>query len=147
MDKKQNLTPELKQIYDRVMNTPTTSQSSTNPAAPVSPSQIPSPTPAVGSPVGPTVFKPQSSNINVVKPTPVASSPTPHAPAANTFVFQANNAKSMSSTPTMASGSQSNGVAVAAVHKGGGLSPKLLAFIGIAFFIFYALFWLRIFGY
>jgi hypothetical protein len=153
MDKKQSLTPELKQIYERVMNTPLPAQSP--PASTV-------PTPAkVSSPVVP-VSQPVSEPAHVVTPpsavpqpsmaathTVVASpgitvhpaAPSVGASSTKTFVFTGSAA---SSTPahTPAAAHQT-GVA----KKGGFLNPKIMIFAGIAFFLIYAAVWLKVLNY
>lgn len=70
--KKQDLSPELKEVYERVMNT-----RAPTPAAPTTPNATPQPAAAQPSVVPPTS---QPTPAVPAAPTPVVAPPTPEAP-------------------------------------------------------------------
>ncbi len=72
--KKQNLTPELKQIYDRVMNTQANPQ--TTPNAAQTPGQAPTTTPGSTAPTSPLGTTPPSTPIMPAPNAPVSGIPT-----------------------------------------------------------------------
>ena len=83
-NKQQNLTPELKQIYERVMNTTVSpNPKPPTPSAPVTPSQIPTPmmtgpTEATPTPVPPG---PDQSAANPAAQAPTAPPPAQQVPS------------------------------------------------------------------
>ena len=73
----QNLSPDLKQIYDRVMNTPAAKPAPTAPAA-MTPPAIPTTPPATASPdisrpTPPAPPKPEVANPSVIPQSPMAN--------------------------------------------------------------------------
>jgi len=148
----QNLSPDLKQIYDRVMNTPATkSPSAPTTPAPVTPPAVP-PTPPTAAnrdmthPTAPAMAKPEASNPSVIPQSPMANVAPP---ASNDF---------LSSTPPRplqgSVGVQSFSLGkdkkeetktedVKSEKKG--ISKSLIIILGVVFFAAWTFFWVVFF--
>lgn len=115
----QTLDPKLKEVYDRVMGTPT-SAAGANPPQPAKPIE---PTPLSHVPIEQVVV-PQTPE---VEPTPTPSpTPIPAEPEMvniNTSIPQTQQTKSPRK-----------------------LSPIIFVAVGIGFFLFYTFVWLKVFG-
>ena len=149
--KQQNLTPELKQIYDRVMNTQV--------AKPQGASQIPS-QPQTAAPQ--TSIPPQDAS--PASPPPPASAPTPSAPQTQAPAVPASPASFLSSMParpitdTAKSFTFSGKVdektdektphAPAQEQKASGkkISGKMIGFLAVGLVVIWSLFWVKFFG-
>lgn len=168
MDDKQNLSPDLKQIYDSIMNTPvkpgptgnmsstplTSSPNGLNEASSPPPTSPSTPAmPPLSSPVEPpaaSTFTP--STLNGVNPPSVSSSTPPLVnPLPSVEPKPINNS---SSTPFVFSSNQNgkkttpNKTSNTAPHVPRG-TPKLLFLLiplGIIFLAVYAVFWMALFG-
>ena len=149
MDKKQSLTPELKQIYERVMNTPVpASQPAQTPkpaAASVSSFSMPSSDSAK--------IKTFPAEKNPAPAVPPAATPHPAMPPASSVPSASSGAKTFvfSATPAPAAAGASpqlpNANTTVVMPKKGGIPVKMMVFAGITFFVFYAVFWLKVLKY
>lgn len=130
--KSANLTPELKEIYDRVMNTTPTPKLATPP-----PVQAPSALPQTPtSPQAPTP-SPKAQPVPSLNAADEALSETPPRPltTGNTFSFNG----------TVKAQSDENSVATT---KGKSkISLPILIVLGIVFIVVWAVFWAIIFGF
>lgn len=128
MDKKtQNLDPQLKATYERVMGT--------NLSQPTSPS---APQPTVPPPQPMTPFQ----NAQPTPPTPAPALSTPYSPAPQPTVT----APQVSPTVKVVAGGSNDAKVVAGGSKrSGGLSPILIAIAVILFFSIYTFVWLFVF--
>lgn len=124
MDKKtQNLDPQLKATYERVMGTNLSQpNSTTTPPQPTTPVQS-----AQAAPPVPT------------SPAPALS--TPYSPAPQTAVT----APQVSTAKVVAGGSADARVVAGGSKRSGGLSPVLIAVALILFFSIYTFVWLFVF--
>lgn len=144
--KKQDLNPELKEIYDRVMNTqvkpnaPTATtpppQTPTSAATPIA--SAPSAVPPIGSPVMPPAGSPTTPQPNQ-GPTQ-AGIPQPGVES-KPFVFTGNKV----TTPQATTSPQLN---QAQIHTSSGkkLSTPVIAVLVVILIVVWALFWAKIFG-
>ncbi|OIP57405.1 MAG: hypothetical protein COX79_00420 [Candidatus Levybacteria bacterium CG_4_10_14_0_2_um_filter_36_16] len=146
-DKKQGLTPELKQIYERVMNTPASSTPA--PAAqPVVPPQTPPPvtTPPQAQQAAPLTPPPTiqtgpapATNINITLP----PSPSPRAlndtGTSKPFVFSSDVKKPGGSQPV------DTNRAVMAKKEGKKLSVKIIILLVVVLIIVWGVFWAKFF--
>jgi hypothetical protein len=131
-NKKTNLTPELKEIYDRVMNTTAPQQAAPTPPPPSIHADIPSPlnTPPAAAPV-----------IQMPTPAEDALSSTPARPVSEID----NKAFSFSGTaPTPPSAPQTD---KSSQKKESKISLPILIVIGIVFLVVWGVFWAIIFGF
>lgn len=145
-NKKTNLTPELKEIYDRVMNT----------TAPQKAAPTPPPTPAQPNPLTPPPTPPIHADI----PSPLNAPPA----AAPVIPLQTPAEDALSSTPARPvseidnkafsfSGTASTPPAVSQTNKPASekkeskLSLPVLIVIGIVFLVVWGVFWAIIFGF
>lgn len=141
--KKSNLTPELKEIYDRVMNTTATPK--TPPKAPTVPPAPKADTqaPAMNS-LNPTPTA-NAASLNSQQPTPAedALTNTPARPLSsqNTFSFSGK-AEPMPEAPSV-SLDETVGKKKKNQMK---LSLPILIVLGIAFIVVWGLFWAVMFG-
>lgn len=129
---KQNLSPELKEVYDRVMNTTAKPQSTTT-ASVQTPQTPQTPTPVTTTPVTKTNVIVESTT-----PAPAAQPTTGNMPAGTTlqtpptaFVFNGNKMTSDGKTAT----------------KTKGKMPGFLIPVGVIILVvFWAFLWAKIFG-
>lgn len=138
MNSKQKLTPELKAIYERVMNTkvgissPTTTTLASKP---------------VQAPVSKFPASAQSSAFSALaKTTPsaqdVKKQPTTAPQPSGGFVFS-----TPISHPNSSAGHIPQTVTGSITARKSGAGIKLAVFAGIVFFVFYTIFWLKLFKY
>lgn len=167
--KNQNLKPELKEIYDKIMSTPTgsgTPQANPAPSQTVvypSPAPVSEPSTPPPAPTMPSVDEPTSTPSTPPPPpvTPMFDAPLPTSEASNPSVnppemsapigspqsnldskgFVFSGGQTSSFTP---SGSET----AATPKKGlGKISGKLLTLLIIAFIITYTIIWLKLFNF
>lgn len=163
--KKTNLTPELKEIYDRVMNTSNTSQVTPKATAePLQPSVAPigapnAPSPTVPQPVAATPqpsVSAQPAATAPVMPPPTASPSMPPMPGtaedalSNTPPRPIAEGNTFSFSGSAPSSSIMNAPQAAAAKAPKGkfkLSIPVLIAIGIVFIVVWGVFWAIIFGF
>lgn len=160
MDDKQGLTPDLKQAYDRIMNTPApaTSAPATPPSQATSP-QAPAPQPPIPAP-GPSVTPPSAAPMtpNAATPTtpnatppqqegahaPFLSSVPPH-PVAQTGSFSFSDKKPQTPAPATHPGAALGGTsAVVAANKK--LSGPIVAILITVLVVAWTVFWAKFFN-
>lgn len=161
--KKANLTPELKEIYDRVMNTTSTPKAPAQPSQqaaptpqnppspPIQPQGMPSlsepiappplPGPQQPPPVQPQFHGPQNSEslTETSNPAEEALSSTPARPISNDGVFSFSGG-SVKNSPTTQSGLSAQG------NKKTLISKPILIILGLIFVVIWGIFWAIIFG-
>lgn len=162
-DKKKNLTPELKQIYERVMNTPagarTNPNAQTQPQAQTPVTASPAPIqasqtaqtppisqstqpqmPPIPAPTGPSVTPSQTT----LPPQPAQgvsfAAPQPVNPSGS-FVFTGKNNNTASPAPTPIAGQ------TMATKSGKKLSSPIIAILVGVLMIAWGIFWAKIFGF
>lgn len=169
---KQNLNPDLKQIYEKIMNTPVKplgQNAPTNPTTtppptqtPVTPTATSTPAPLQMSPAPTPVTPPAAAPVMAKAPAPVASPTIPTTPSVpsnqtvnsnlfasvppravgNTAPFVFASGKTQ--TPKVTTPAPAQGIAPA---KKGGISKGILLIpIGLIFLAAYTVFWMAIFG-
>ena len=150
--KKTNLTPELKEIYDRVMNTqsakgkpvptPTTAPVSTPPPPPMPPTN----TPPVVPPIPQVLPQPAPSQAEPPTLTPaedaLTSSPARPVSEGNTFSFSG----TVHNAPVDKK-IKDKKVEAAGDKKKARLSLPILIALGVVFLIVWCIFWAVIFGF
>lgn len=150
---KQNLTPELKAIYDRVMNTPVGSPPGGNPPAPGSTPPTPTPpqppTPSSSQPPPPTPS--EAPPVPTPATPPESAAPLPSIPPRQIdttdkpFVFSASNKQETKQEKHDSEQPQPEAASTNEAPKKKLLSPPVMALGGVAFLILYAVIWLKIF--
>ncbi|KKR26496.1 MAG: hypothetical protein UT57_C0032G0009 [Microgenomates group bacterium GW2011_GWC1_39_7] len=135
MDPKKNLTPELKQIYDRVMNTQVKKPENPTetPSGPIT-NPVPSP---IEANVTPSPL-PSQEPIQQPSPNPAAPSPINTAPTTKPFVFTGN--KISSPQVKTETGNQAH------VSQNKKLSGKIVAMFVVVLIVIWTLIWAKFFG-
>ena len=129
--KKQELNPELKQIYERVMNTQVGA-----PASPQSPISEQAPTQSV--PPHPAIQTPAKATTNVTQDPFQASAPQGPAVDTKPFVFTGNKVTTPQETHTP----QSQSAAVISKK----MSEPIIAVLALILIVVWGLFWAKFFG-
>jgi len=157
MDDKQNLTPELKQAYDRIMNTPAptknipvaTQPGTAGPQAPTPTPPIPTPGPSVTPPTA-TPNTPIATPNTTPQPTPTHApflSSIPPRPVTQTGSFAFSDKKvQQAPTPTPAAhpGAVAGGTSAVVVNKK--LSGPIVAILIVVLVVVWTLFWAKFFN-
>ncbi len=153
--KQTNLTPELKEIYDRVMNTSAAPKPAASPQSPSSPLASPTPPP---TPASPTTPPPTSEpTMAPLGASPTTSPPGIGMPNTNTAeealtsspprpVSQVDGTKPFSFSGTASSTPATKDTSAKSLKKPV-ISMPILIVLGIAFVAVWAVFWLVILGF
>lgn len=147
-DKKQALTPELKQIYERVMNTPSASSAPTTPAPPVVLPQTPPPAATAPSqtqqtiPATPPSAQTTTAPVTNTIPSLPSSQPRPlnDTGTSKPFVFTADVKKPGSTQQPI-----DTDRAVMAKKEGKKLSGKVIILLVVVLVIVWSVFWAKFF--
>ena len=156
MDDKQNLTPELKQAYDRIMNTPAPATTTpvaqpntTTPQAPTPQPPIPTPGPSV---TPPTTTAPSTISTPATTPQPepaqspfLSSVPPRQVTSTGSFSFSDKKGQAPTApTTTHQAGVVPGGASTAATNKK--LSGPIVAILIAVLVVVWTLFWAKFFN-